>query len=48
VSLHPGIARASDDHYGLPRVFVNGERGWWKFLLQLATPYENLRRPTSK
>jgi peptidoglycan/xylan/chitin deacetylase (PgdA/CDA1 family) len=48
VSLDPGIVRASDDHYRLPRVFVNGERGWWKFLLQLATPYENRRRPTSK
>jgi peptidoglycan/xylan/chitin deacetylase (PgdA/CDA1 family) len=49
VSLHPGIARSTDDHYRLPRLFVDGERGWWRFFLQIATPYENLRsRLTSK
>jgi peptidoglycan/xylan/chitin deacetylase (PgdA/CDA1 family) len=48
VSLRPGIAHARDDLYRLPRVFVNGERGWCKFLMQIATPYEDRRRrPTS-
>jgi peptidoglycan/xylan/chitin deacetylase (PgdA/CDA1 family) len=44
VSLLPGIACAKDDPYRLPRIFVNGERGWGKFLLQIASPYEDLHR----
>jgi peptidoglycan/xylan/chitin deacetylase (PgdA/CDA1 family) len=44
VTVLPGVARASDDHLRLPRILVNGERGLWKFLLHLATPYERLRR----
>lgn len=44
VSLLPGVAGTTDDRYRLPRIFVDGTRGWYKFLLQIATPYENLRR----
>ena len=43
MTVLPGVARASDDRMQLPRIFVNGERGLWKFLLQVATPYERLR-----
>jgi peptidoglycan/xylan/chitin deacetylase (PgdA/CDA1 family) len=43
VTVVPGIAGASDDRYRLPRILVDGESGWWKFLLQVATPYEDLR-----
>jgi peptidoglycan/xylan/chitin deacetylase (PgdA/CDA1 family) len=44
VSLLPGVACAADDPYRLPRIFVDGKRGWCKFFAQIATPYENLRR----
>jgi peptidoglycan/xylan/chitin deacetylase (PgdA/CDA1 family) len=44
VTVLPGVARASDDPLRLPRILVNGERGLWKFLLHVATPYERLRR----
>jgi peptidoglycan/xylan/chitin deacetylase (PgdA/CDA1 family) len=44
VSLLPGVACAKDDRYRLPRIFVNGQRSWWKFLLQIGSPYEDLRR----
>jgi peptidoglycan/xylan/chitin deacetylase (PgdA/CDA1 family) len=44
VTLLPGVARASDDRLRLPRILVNGERGLWRFLLHVATPYERLRR----
>ena len=43
VTVLPGVARASDDPLRLPRVLVNGERGLWRFLLHVATPYERLR-----
>jgi peptidoglycan/xylan/chitin deacetylase (PgdA/CDA1 family) len=43
MTVLPGVARGSDDRLRLPRIFVNGERGLWKFLLQVATPYERLR-----
>jgi peptidoglycan/xylan/chitin deacetylase (PgdA/CDA1 family) len=43
MTVLPGVARPSDDRLRLPRIFVNGERGLWKFLLQVATPYERLR-----
>jgi peptidoglycan/xylan/chitin deacetylase (PgdA/CDA1 family) len=44
VTVEAGIAGARDDRYRLPRILVNGESGWLKFLLQVATPYEDLRR----
>ena len=44
VSLLRGIAGASDDPYRLPRIFVDGERSWWKFMLQIVSPYEDWRR----
>jgi peptidoglycan/xylan/chitin deacetylase (PgdA/CDA1 family) len=43
MTVLPGAARTSDDRLRLPRILVNGERGLWKFLLQVATPYERLR-----
>lgn len=43
VTVEPGIARGGDDVYRLPRLIVNGERGLGRFLLQVATPYEDLR-----
>ncbi|HEX3396474.1 MAG TPA: polysaccharide deacetylase family protein [Steroidobacteraceae bacterium] len=44
MTVMPGVARTSDDRLRLPRILVNGESGLWKFLLQVATPYERLRR----
>jgi peptidoglycan/xylan/chitin deacetylase (PgdA/CDA1 family) len=44
MTLLRGVAWASDDRLRLPRIFVNGEHGLWKFLLHVATPYERLRR----
>jgi peptidoglycan/xylan/chitin deacetylase (PgdA/CDA1 family) len=44
VTVLPGVARASDDPLRLPRILVNGERGLWRYLLHVATPYERLRR----
>jgi peptidoglycan/xylan/chitin deacetylase (PgdA/CDA1 family) len=44
VTVQPGVARTSDDRHRLPRILVNGERGLWRFLLHVATPYERLRR----
>lgn len=44
MTVQPGVARRSDDRLRLPRILVDGEIGLWKFLLQVATPYENLRR----
>jgi len=26
----------------LPRMLVNGDHGWWRFLLKVAAPYEYL------
>ncbi|MBS0365023.1 MAG: polysaccharide deacetylase family protein [Proteobacteria bacterium] len=46
VTVAPGVARASDDPLRLPRMLVNGERGLWRFLLQLAAPRARLRRRT--
>jgi peptidoglycan/xylan/chitin deacetylase (PgdA/CDA1 family) len=46
VSLLRGVAGESDDLFGLPRIFVNGDHGMAKFLLRIATPYENWRRPS--
>jgi len=47
VSLLPGVACATDDRYRLPRIFVDGERGWLKFFVQVATRYENRHRRLS-
>jgi peptidoglycan/xylan/chitin deacetylase (PgdA/CDA1 family) len=44
VTVRPGIARATDDFYRLPRMFVNGEHGIGRFLLHLMTPYLHVRR----
>jgi peptidoglycan/xylan/chitin deacetylase (PgdA/CDA1 family) len=44
VTVLPGVARVGDDRLRLPRVLVNGERGLWRFLLHVATPYERLLR----
>lgn len=44
VTVQPGVARGWGDPWRLPRILVNGERGLWKFLLHVATPYERLRR----
>jgi peptidoglycan/xylan/chitin deacetylase (PgdA/CDA1 family) len=43
VTVVPGVARASDDRLRLPRILVNGERGLWRFLLHVATPYERYK-----
>jgi peptidoglycan/xylan/chitin deacetylase (PgdA/CDA1 family) len=43
VTVMPGVAHASDDPLRLPRILVNGEHGWWRFLLHVATPFERLR-----
>jgi peptidoglycan/xylan/chitin deacetylase (PgdA/CDA1 family) len=42
VTVLPGLTRASDDQLRLPRMLVNGERGLWRFLLQVAAPYQRL------
>ena len=42
VTVLPGVARASDDPLRLPRMMVNGQRPLWRFLLQVAAPYERL------
>jgi len=36
VTVVPGIACANDDPYRLPRILVNGEHGWVRFLLRIA------------
>jgi peptidoglycan/xylan/chitin deacetylase (PgdA/CDA1 family) len=43
VTVEPGIASAGDDRHRLPRLIVDGRRGLARFVLQVATPYENLR-----
>lgn len=49
VTVLPGAARADDDPLRLPRILVNGEWRLWRFLLQVATPYERLwRRPRAR
>jgi peptidoglycan/xylan/chitin deacetylase (PgdA/CDA1 family) len=44
VTVLPGVAQSSDDKLRLPRILVNGQWGLWRFLLQIATPYERLWR----
>lgn len=44
VTALPGVARASDDRFRLPRILVNGQHGLWRLLIQVAAPYERLRR----
>lgn len=43
VTTRPGTARSADDVHRLPRLLVHGERGLGRFLLQVGTPYEDLR-----
>jgi peptidoglycan/xylan/chitin deacetylase (PgdA/CDA1 family) len=43
VTVEPGIARGSDDRHRLPRLIVDGRRGLGRFVLQVSTPYEDLR-----
>ena len=43
VTTEPGIARRGDDVHRLPRLLVDGRRGLARFLLQVATPFEDLR-----
>jgi peptidoglycan/xylan/chitin deacetylase (PgdA/CDA1 family) len=47
VSTQRGIACASDDRYSLPRVSVHGDSSFIKFLLKVATRYEDLKRQRS-
>lgn len=44
VTVLRGVARASDDRFRLPRILVDGEKGLWRLLVHLATPYDRLRR----
>ena len=44
VTTEPGIAGACDDLYRLPRLLVDGTRGLGRFLLEVGTPYVDLRR----
>lgn len=44
VTTEPGIAGACDDLYRLPRLLVDGTRGLGRFLLEVGTPYIDLRR----
>lgn len=44
VTVLPGVARASDDPFRLPRITVNGQQGLWRLLLQLVAPRERLGR----
>jgi len=44
VTVLHGVARAADDRYRLPRILVDGEKGLWRLLVHLATPYDRLRR----
>jgi peptidoglycan/xylan/chitin deacetylase (PgdA/CDA1 family) len=44
VTNEPGIAGACDDFYRLPRLLVDGTRGLGRFLLEVGTPYVDLRR----
>ena len=43
VTTRPGIAAAGDDPLRLPRALVDGCRGLWRFLLQVATPLDDIR-----
>jgi peptidoglycan/xylan/chitin deacetylase (PgdA/CDA1 family) len=47
VTVVHGVARASDDRYRLPRILIDGEKGTWRLLVHLATPYDRLRRRRS-
>jgi peptidoglycan/xylan/chitin deacetylase (PgdA/CDA1 family) len=43
VSTLRGRACPADDRYQLPRILVDGERSFGRFLLQVATSFEDLR-----
>ena len=47
VATQRGIARSDDDPYRLPRVSVHGDGSWFKFLLKVATRYEDRYRRKS-
>src|SRR5215471_12116581 len=47
VTIEPGIAHGGDDAHRLPRLIVSGRRGLARFLLEVGTPYEDLRRVRS-
>jgi peptidoglycan/xylan/chitin deacetylase (PgdA/CDA1 family) len=42
VSLAPGPAVPGSPLHELPRILVNGDHGWSRFLLKVAAPYEYL------
>jgi peptidoglycan/xylan/chitin deacetylase (PgdA/CDA1 family) len=44
VTAEARIARRGDDVHQLPRLIVDGRRGLARFLLQVATPYEEIRQ----
>jgi peptidoglycan/xylan/chitin deacetylase (PgdA/CDA1 family) len=44
VTVEPGTARAGDDMHRLPRLIVDGRRGLARFVLQVATPYDDVRQ----
>jgi peptidoglycan/xylan/chitin deacetylase (PgdA/CDA1 family) len=41
VTVESGIARGGDDVHRLPRLIVDGRRGLARFVLQVATPYDD-------
>lgn len=43
VTTQPGIARGRDDRHRLPRLLIDGDRALGRFVMQVATPYEDLR-----
>jgi peptidoglycan/xylan/chitin deacetylase (PgdA/CDA1 family) len=43
VTMQPGVAGSCDDAHRLPRLFVDGTRGLGRFLLEVGTPYVDLR-----
>jgi peptidoglycan/xylan/chitin deacetylase (PgdA/CDA1 family) len=47
VSTRRGLACAADDLYSLPRVSVHGGGSFMKFVLKVATRYEDLKRKRS-
>jgi peptidoglycan/xylan/chitin deacetylase (PgdA/CDA1 family) len=42
MSLAPGPAVPGIPLHRLPRMLVNGDHGWWRFLLKVGAPYEYL------
>jgi peptidoglycan/xylan/chitin deacetylase (PgdA/CDA1 family) len=44
VTVTQGRARPGGDPFRLPRLFVDGRRGMWRFAVKAATPYTDLRK----